>query len=113
MEVDGGRVVEVSTGDLSVPRHTRKHKAFYQFTQQNLPACKPVLTPAWVITTFLLMGVIFIPLGLITLHASDNVVEIVDRYDSECVPEAFRSNKVAYIKDDSIPKNCSRCLIFL
>ncbi|XP_050369838.1 putative ALA-interacting subunit 2 isoform X2 [Argentina anserina] len=110
MEVDGGRVVEVSTGDLSVPRHTRKHKAFYQFTQQNLPACKPVLTPAWVITTFLLMGVIFIPLGLITLHASDNVVEIVDRYDSECVPEAFRSNKVAYIKDDSIPKNCSRYL---
>lgn len=21
---------------------------FYQFTQQNLPACKPVLTPSWV-----------------------------------------------------------------
>ncbi|KAG5006527.1 hypothetical protein JHK85_025069 [Glycine max] len=59
--------------------------AFYRFTQQNLPACKPVLTPA-------------------------AVVEIVDRYDIDCVPEDFRSNKVAYIKDDSIAKNCSRLL---
>ncbi|PRQ29504.1 putative ALA-interacting subunit 2 [Rosa rugosa] len=110
MEVDGGRILKVSSGAQSIPRHSRKHKAFYQFTQQSLPACKPVLTPAWVITTFLLMGVIFIPIGLITLHASENVVEIVDRYDTECVPEAFRSNKVAYIKDNSIPKNCSRYL---
>lgn len=102
--------VEVSRGAQSIPRHSREHKACYQFTQQSLPACKPVLTPAWVITTFLLMGVIFIPVGLITLHASENVVEIVDQYDTECVPEAFRSNKVAYIKDNSIPKNCSRLL---
>lgn len=34
----------------------------------------------------------------------------MDQYDTECVPEAFRSNKVAYIKDNSIPKNCSRLL---
>lgn len=102
--------VEVSRGAQSIPRHSKEHKACYQFTQQSLPACKPVLTPAWVITTFLLTGVIFIPLGLITLHASENVVEIVDQYDTECVPEAFRSNKVAYIKDKSIPKNCSRYL---
>ncbi|KAL6201183.1 hypothetical protein ACLB2K_024898 [Fragaria x ananassa] len=111
MEVDGGKVFKVSSGAAqSVPRHSRKHKAFYQFTQQSLPACKPILTPPWVITTFLLMGVIFIPLGLITLHASENIVEIVDRYDNDCVPEAFKSNKVAYIKDNSIPKNCSRYL---
>ncbi|KAL6197428.1 hypothetical protein ACLB2K_033037 [Fragaria x ananassa] len=111
MEVDGGKVLKVSSGAAqSVPRHSRKHKAFYQFTQQSLPACKPILTPPWVITTFLLMGVIFIPLGLITLHASENIVEIVDRYDNDCVPEAFRSNKVAYIKNNSIPKNCSRYL---
>ncbi|KAJ6770070.1 ALA-INTERACTING SUBUNIT 2-RELATED [Salix purpurea] len=38
------------------------------------------------------------------------VVEIVDRYDSECVPGAFRGNKVSFIKDSSLPKNCSRIL---
>uniref|UniRef100_A0A2N9GT83 ALA-interacting subunit n=1 Tax=Fagus sylvatica TaxID=28930 RepID=A0A2N9GT83_FAGSY len=82
--------------------------AFYLFTQQKLPACKPVLTPAWVITTFLFMGTIFIPVGLVTLRASRSVVEIVDRYDIECVPEPFKSNKLGYIKDSSIVKNCSR-----
>jgi hypothetical protein len=34
----------------------------------------------------------------------------VDRYDIECVPEEYRSNKVAYVKDDSVSKNCSRFL---
>lgn len=38
------------------------------------------------------------------------VVEIVDRYDIDCVPEQFKSNKLGYIKDSSYPKNCSRTL---
>ncbi|GKU92621.1 hypothetical protein SLEP1_g6328 [Rubroshorea leprosula] len=80
------------------------------FKQQNLPACKSVLTPAWVIATFMLIGFVFIPVGLVTLHASRSVVEIVDRYDVECVPKAFRGNKVSYIQDRSVPKNCSRFL---
>lgn len=80
----------------------------YQFTQQNLPACKPVLTPQWVgkyltvtihlyvetminqiiylvlfncfvfcsqqvISILFVVGVIFIPVGLIFLHASQSV----------------------------------------
>ncbi|XP_031254752.1 putative ALA-interacting subunit 2 isoform X2 [Pistacia vera] len=56
---------------------------------------------------FLLMGFIFIPIGLVTLRASHSVIEIVDRYDTECVPEVFKSNKLSYIKNSSIPKNCS------
>ncbi|KHG12425.1 Putative ALA-interacting subunit 2 -like protein [Gossypium arboreum] len=44
-------------------------EAFSLFTQQSLPACKPVLTPEW-------------------------VVEIVERYDIGCVPEPFRIDKV-------------------
>ncbi|PPD75120.1 hypothetical protein GOBAR_DD27964 [Gossypium barbadense] len=82
-------------------------RTFYLFTQQSLPACKPVLTPGWVIAIFLFMGVIFIPVGLISLRASHCVVEIVDRYDIDCVPEPSRMDKVSYIQDDSIPKNCS------
>lgn len=108
MDVDGGNTS--AAGDQSTPVISRRSKALYQFTQQSLPACKPVLTPAWVIATFFLIGVIFIPVGLVSLRASQSVVEIVDQYDTECIPEAFRSNKVAYIKDSSIPKNCSRFL---
>ncbi|XP_075481759.1 putative ALA-interacting subunit 2 isoform X2 [Primulina tabacum] len=87
-----------------------RSKVLYQFTQQNLPACKPVLTPQWVISILFVVGVIFIPVGLIFLHASLSVVELVFRYDTECVPEPFRSNKLAYIKDSSITKNCSKYL---
>ncbi|KAL1076679.1 hypothetical protein V6Z11_D10G047100 [Gossypium hirsutum] len=68
-----------------------------------------------VILIFLFIGVIFIPVGLVTLRASHSaiahslalVVEIVKRYDIGCVPKPFRINKVSYIQDDSIPKNCS------
>ncbi|XP_073058521.1 putative ALA-interacting subunit 2 isoform X1 [Primulina eburnea] len=87
-----------------------RSKVLYQFTQQNLPACKPVLTPQRVISILFVVGVIFIPVGLIFLHASQSVVELVYRYDTECVPEPFRSNKLAYIKDSSITKNCSKYL---
>ncbi|KAG4143648.1 hypothetical protein ERO13_D06G203900v2 [Gossypium hirsutum] len=93
--------------DTDRERHRARETAFYLFTQQSLPACKPVLTPGWVIAIFLFMGVIFIPVGLITLRASHCVVEIVDRYDIDCVPEPSRMDKVSYIQDDSIPKNCS------
>ncbi|XVF87124.1 hypothetical protein PTKIN_Ptkin18bG0094300 [Pterospermum kingtungense] len=94
---------------MNTVRESRRDRetAFYLFTQQRLPACKPVLTPAWVITIFLFTGLIFIPVGLVTLRASSGVVEIVERYDAKCVPEPFRIDKVSYIQDDSIPKNCS------
>ncbi|KAM0937256.1 putative CDC50/LEM3 family protein [Dioscorea sansibarensis] len=92
----------------SVP--SRRSRAFYRFTQQNLPACRPVLTPGLVITTFLLLGIIFVLVGLVCLHASRSVVEIVDRYDVACIPEQYQSNKVSYIKDSTISKDCKRDL---
>ncbi|KAL6991524.1 putative ALA-interacting subunit 2 [Sarracenia purpurea var. burkii] len=108
MDVDGASSSAVGIEAQSIL--PRRSNVVYRFTQQSLPACKPVLTPAWVITTFFLMGVIFIPVGLVSLHASQSVVEIVDRYDTDCIPKSFKGNKVAYIKDSSIPKNCSRFL---
>ncbi|XXG66012.1 hypothetical protein AAC387_Pa05g3574 [Persea americana] len=99
-------------GGVTKPSRMKMEKstAFYRFTQQSLPACKPIYTPGWVISTFLLIGAIFIPIGFVALHASQSVVEIVDRYDTACIPKAFTSNKVAYIKDSSISKNCTRIL---
>lgn len=108
MDVDGERTSAISIEAQSIPVLSGGSKALFQFTQQSLPACKPVLTPVWVIATFFIMGVAFIPVGLISLHASQSVVEIVDRYDTDCIPGPFKNNKVAYIKDDSISKNCSR-----
>ncbi|KAL1326251.1 hypothetical protein HN51_036308 [Arachis hypogaea] len=110
MDLDSGTSSTVGARVQAIPGRPAQHGALYQFKQQNLPACKPVLTPATVIASFLLMGFIFIPLGLITLRASNSVVEIVDRYDIECIPEELRSNKLLYITDDSISKNCSRFL---
>ncbi|CAN1145745.1 Putative ALA-interacting subunit 2 [Linum perenne] len=62
------------------------------------------------ITVFLLLGMIFIPVGFVTLRASRSVVEIVERYDADCVPTTFKENKISYITDSSIPKNCSKKL---
>lgn len=107
MEVEGGNTSANDAVARKIPIQSRRAKVFYQFTQQNLPACKPVLTPSWIVTTFLLMGVIFIPIGLVTLRTSHSVIEIVERYDTECIPEKFRGNKVSYIKDSTILKNCS------
>ncbi|KAJ4977417.1 hypothetical protein NE237_002523 [Protea cynaroides] len=109
MDVDGASTSGPPGEPHSNPIRWRNH-VLYQFTQQTLPACKPVLTPAWVITVFLLTGIIFIPVGFVAFHASQSVVEIVDRYDTGCIPEKFRSDKVAYIQDDSFPKNCTRVL---
>ncbi|CAL1403075.1 unnamed protein product [Linum trigynum] len=110
MEVDGVYASVDPTVVRSIPIQSRRQRALHQFTQQTLPACKPVLTPASVITTFFLLGLIFVPVGFITLRASRSVVEIVERYDADCLPEEFRGNKMSYIADSSIPKNCSRTL---
>lgn len=110
MDADGGGSSSAVGADARSVPPWRRSNTLYQFTQQTLPACKPVLTPAWVISIFFLMGVIFIPIGLVALHTSESVVEIVDRYDLDCIQEPYRSNKVAYIKDSSISKNCTRFL---
>lgn len=110
MDMDGVSSSGADGEDRVIPIHSGGSRATYQFTQQRLPACKPVLTPASVIMTFFLMGFVLIPVGLLSLQASQNVVEIVYRYDTECIPEEYRSNKVSYIKDRSTPKNCSQVL---
>ncbi|KAK1372246.1 hypothetical protein POM88_028439 [Heracleum sosnowskyi] len=41
-----------------------------RFTQLELSACKPILTPKWVISSFMLVSIVFIPIGLVPLFAS-------------------------------------------
>ncbi|EMS52996.1 ALA-interacting subunit 1 [Triticum urartu] len=40
----------------------------------------------------------------------DEVVEIIDRYDHACVPRNMTDNKLAYIQNEAISKECTRTL---
>ena len=66
-------------GESMLTKKESKRPKYTKFTQQELPACKPLLTPGWVMATFMVVGIIFIPIGAITLLASNGVVEIVHR----------------------------------
>ena len=43
------------------------------FKQQKLRAWQPILTPNWVVGTFLCIAVVFIPVGIVLLGASADV----------------------------------------
>ncbi|KAK2654432.1 hypothetical protein Ddye_014288 [Dipteronia dyeriana] len=98
------------SADSSANRRPSKRPKYSRFTQQELPACKPILTPKWVISAFLLVSIVFIPIGVASLFASRDVVELVNRYDTECIPLANRTNKVGYIQSPTTDKNCNRTI---
>lgn len=53
------------------------------FYQQRLKAWQPILTPKWVVATFLIIGVVFIPIGFVLKGASDSVVEKIVQYGGD------------------------------
>ncbi|EYU17794.1 hypothetical protein ABFS82_04G179100 [Erythranthe guttata] len=95
-------------GSYRSSKNSKKPK-YSRFTQQELPACKPILTPGLVIGILISLAIIFIPIGLLSFSASQNVVEVVDRYDEECVPAT--SSKLGFIQDAQTNKTCIRTLI--
>ncbi|KAH9674971.1 ALA-interacting subunit [Citrus sinensis] len=98
-----------SSSDSSSSSKTKKPQ-YSKFTQQELSACKPILTPGYVIGIFIIVGVVFIPVGIISLFASENVVEIVDRYDEGCIPPNYSDDMLAYIQNSDTNKTCTRSL---
>ena len=54
------------------------------FQQQRLRAWQPALTPRWVVTVFVVLGVLFIPIGGALLYAAGTVHEDSVRYDTLC-----------------------------
>lgn len=93
----------------STKKKSRKPK-YSKFTQQELPACKPILTPASVILIFVAIGIVFIPIGLASLFASERVVEVVHHYDKDCIPLKYADNMLAYIQSSKTNKTCIRRL---
>mmetsp|Transcript_13147 Transcript_13147/g.22250 ORF Transcript_13147/g.22250 Transcript_13147/m.22250 type:complete len:413 (-) Transcript_13147:287-1525(-) len=63
------------------------------FTQQELYACRPVITPRILTILFALIGIIFIPIGAIALNAALSVEELTARYDNE--PECTNTEENA------------------
>lgn len=86
-----------------------KRPKYTKFTQQELPACKPLLTPGWVMATFMVVGIIFIPIGVVTLLASNSVVEIVHRYDLDCLPQNLvtKTDRVNWVQNSLIDHSCN------
>ncbi|CAM8880567.1 unnamed protein product [Rhodiola kirilowii] len=107
--MDQGDNDDVSETVSPAPKKNSKKPKYSRFTQQELPACKPIVTPGLVVTTFLAIGIIFIPIGLASLSASERVVEIVDHYEKGCLPENI-DNPLAYIQDPKTDKSCKRTL---
>lgn len=76
------------------------------FKQQRLPAWQPLLTPKWVILTFFVVGAVFLPIGVVIVNSSEDVVELSRRYDHLEVSNDCTGNNLTSAAD------CSICLTF-
>jgi len=54
------------------------------FTQQKMLAWQPVLSPPWVVSIFLIIFIVFTPIGVFIVLATNNVSEYVIPYTSSC-----------------------------
>ncbi|KAI3727870.1 hypothetical protein L6452_16491 [Arctium lappa] len=95
---------------LPRPKLKSKKPKYSRFTQQELPAWKPILTPGWVIASFVAVAILFIPAGLLCLSASERVVEIIDRYDDECLPDSYSNKGDSFIQSKDTNKTCVRTM---
>lgn len=65
---------------------TSKKPANTAFKQQRLKAWQPILTPKPVILSFLIIGIVFIPIGIGIVISSNDVIEVDVQYDNICDP---------------------------
>jgi len=76
------------------------------FKQQRLKAWQPILTPYWVIFTFLTVGVVFLSIGVAVLVASNNVVEVTSSKYQDLV-----STKAGHLCKNPVNSTANSCLI--
>jgi hypothetical protein len=75
-----------SSTSPSKPRQSKEPK-YTRLTQQELPACKPVLDAAWVLFIFLGIAAVTIPIGIVCLVFGLKPVEVYARYDESCLAQ--------------------------
>jgi hypothetical protein len=69
----------MASSDQTSPQSRRP--ANTPFKQQRLKAWQPILTPRPVILSFLIIGIVFIPIGAGIVYSSGKVIEVDVRYD--------------------------------
>lgn len=78
--------------------------------QQRIEAWNPYLDPWWVVTTLLILGAIFVPVGFKLQSMSDEIVELTIEYDgtknaiAECAIDTANEDKVCVLTF-TIPKD--------
>lgn len=72
------------------------------FKQQKMPSWQPILTPIKIIGIFLLIGIVFVPVGVVLRNASNNIYEKSVTYDGKNVDEA----QACRITETDQAKNC-------
>ena len=81
----------------------RKKPANTAFKQQNLPACRPILTPLSVAFIFLMVGIPFVVIGKQIQNESNKVVEVKSQYDGAGTPSEFSACRINSAGES---KNC-------
>ncbi|CAL5228017.1 g11079 [Coccomyxa viridis] len=87
----------MSAQTADAPLQPCKKPRYTRITQQELPACKPRLTPVVVVSVFVVIGAAFLPVGYVCLNASKSVVETAQRYDDTCIPGATTQDREAFL----------------
>jgi hypothetical protein len=77
------------------------------FKQQRLKAWQPILTPYWVIFTFLTVGVVFLAIGIAVLLASNNVVEVTSSTYQDIKTDIVTGKKCS----SAVNSTASSCMI--
>ncbi|KAG2261884.1 hypothetical protein Bca52824_068963 [Brassica carinata] len=89
-------------------------KALHDVLEVDLPNLQKsmLVKPRWLESVALDQQNVdrFVPVGFVTLRASRHVIEIIDPYDVDCIPQEYKTNKQFYITDSSISKSCTRYL---
>jgi hypothetical protein len=96
-----------------------KKPANTAFKQQRLKAWQPILTPKPVIISFLVIGIVFIPIGIGIVISSNEVVEVDVRYDQLCdvgqvcnitldIPQNMKAPVYLYYRLDNYYQNHRR-----
>jgi hypothetical protein len=76
-------------GEVDVATNLRPK--YSRFTQQELPACRPLMTPLVVTWAFFGLGFLFLPLGVVAFRASRSVVDQVRLAAHRSCPVALSS----------------------
>jgi hypothetical protein len=79
-----GDASAAAAGAAPPPPKPSKQPRYTKLTQQELPACKPVLDATWATFIFAAITFVMIPVGAVALVYGLKPVELMYRYDGVC-----------------------------